>query len=136
MEVYRTIDGTVAKYVHDDGSETAIKTTPVTTYGGIYGKVTNKYNIFISTSVGCSVDCRFCYLTTKGCPVYNLTEEEIVGNVLAAIEAEVLHRPDLKNLFCKLSWMGMGDAYFDTQKCIKLLVILQDVLLRIVWLKV
>lgn len=119
MEVYRTIDGTVAKYVHDDGSETAIKTTPVTTNGGVYGKVINKYNVFISTSVGCSVDCRFCYLTTKGCPVYNLKEEEIINNVLASVEAEVLHRPNLKNLFCKLSWMGMGDAYFDTQKMYK-----------------
>lgn len=28
MEVYRTTNGHVAKYVHDDGSETAIKTIP------------------------------------------------------------------------------------------------------------
>ena len=50
MEVYRTTDGAVAKYVHNDGSETAIKTTPIVEYGGVYGKVTNKYNVFISTS--------------------------------------------------------------------------------------
>ena len=28
MEVYRTINKHVSKYVHDDGSETAIKTIP------------------------------------------------------------------------------------------------------------
>ena len=116
MEVYRTTDGTVAKYVHNDGSETAIKTTPIVEYGGVYGKVTNKYNVFISTSVGCSVGCRFCYLTTKRCPIHNLSKDEIISNVLDAIEAEVKHRPILKELFAKLSWMGMGDAYFDTQK--------------------
>jgi len=116
MEVYRTKDNHVAKYVHDDGSETAIKTTPITEYGGVYGKVTNKYNIFISTSVGCPVGCKFCYLTTKNCPHHILTEDEIIANVLEAVRTEVKHRPELSNLYAKLSWMGMGDAYFDTQK--------------------
>ncbi|MBV5347145.1 hypothetical protein JZU46_02865 [bacterium] len=116
MEVYRTQDGHVAKYVHDDGSETAIKTTPIIEYGGVYGKVTNKYNIFISTSVGCPVGCQFCYLTTKKCPYHTLTADEIISNVLSAVRLEVKHRPELARLYAKLSWMGMGDAYIDTQK--------------------
>lgn len=115
MECYRTKDGTVAKYIHDDGSETAIKTTPSIKFGGNYGNVTNKFNVFISYSVGCPVGCKFCYLTVKKCPYYKLSSEQIVANVLKAIRAEILVRPDLQNMYCKLSWMGMGDACFDAK---------------------
>lgn len=69
MEVYRTINGHVAKYVHDDGSETAIKTIPPGEVGcGGYGSIGNKYNIFISTSVGCLVgmfEDELCIKTVK-----------------------------------------------------------------------
>ena len=115
MECYRTKDGTVAKYIHDDGSETAIKTTPSIKFGGTYGKVVNKFNVFISYSVGCRVGCKFCYLTVKKCPYYKLSSKQIVDNVLKAIRAEILSRPDLQNMYCKLSWMGMGDACFDAK---------------------
>ncbi len=113
MEVYRSKDGHVAKYVHDDGSETSIKTTPTDKFGGTYGSVTNKFNVFISTSVGCPVGCKFCYLTTKKCPYVKLEIAEINKNVRAAIKAELKERPELKKKYIKLSWMGMGDAYLD-----------------------
>jgi adenine C2-methylase RlmN of 23S rRNA A2503 and tRNA A37 len=116
MEVYRTDDGAVAKYVHDDGSETAIKTTPESLGNGTYGGVTNKYNVFISTSVGCVVGCKFCYLTTKKCPYVDLKAEEVVKNVMAAIRQEVTHRPELANMYTKLSWMGMGDVLLSSFK--------------------
>jgi len=130
MEVYRSKDGHVAKYVHDDGSETAIKTTPITEYGGVYGKVTNKYNVFISMSVGCVVGCRFCYLTTKKCPQANLTAEEITNNVIDAIRDAVDNKPVLKNMYTKLSWMGMGDAYIDTRKMYEATIAIGDALER------
>ena len=128
MELYRSEDGHVAKYVHDDGSETAIKTTPITEYGGVYGKVTNKYNVFISMSVGCVVGCKFCYLTTKKCPYVTLTTEEIVANVIEAILTEVGHKPELKEMYTKLSWMGMGDAYLDVEKMYKATVNIATIL--------
>lgn len=116
MEVYRTINGHVAKYVHDDGSETAIKTIPEGEVGcGGYGNVGNKYNIFISTSVGCPVGCKFCYLTAKKCPYHKLSVNDIVMNVLDAINAELLVRPALRSMYTKLSWMGMGDGFLDTK---------------------
>lgn len=114
MEIYRTEDNHVAKYVHDDGSETAIKTTPIDEFGGIYGKVTNKYNIFISISVGCPVGCKFCYLTVKKCPYHKIEIINIKNNVIAALKAELKVRPELHNMYTKLSWMGMGDAFLDT----------------------
>ncbi len=113
MELYRSKDNHVAKYVHDDGSETAIKTTPLVTFGGVYGKVTNKFNIFISMSVGCTIGCKFCYLTTKKCPYAKLNEREIIKNVCEALKVEVKHKPELKTMYAKLSWMGMGDAILD-----------------------
>lgn len=113
MEVYRSKDGHVAKYVHNDGSETAIKTTPIDKFGGEYGSVTNKFNVFISTSVGCPVGCKFCYLTTKKCPYVKLDQQEITKNVRAAIKSELKTRPELKKKYIKLSWMGMGDAYLN-----------------------
>jgi adenine C2-methylase RlmN of 23S rRNA A2503 and tRNA A37 len=115
MEVYRTINGHVAKYVHDDGSETAIKTTPPGEVGcGGYGSIGNKYNIFISTSVGCPVSCKFCYLTVKKCPYHKLTARDVVLNVLDALTAELKERPGLRDMYTKISWMGMGDGFFDT----------------------
>lgn len=118
MEMYRTPDNHVAKYVHDDGSETAIKTIPDDTVGGTYGNVRNKYNVFISFSVGCPVGCTFCYLTTKKCPTFSLSKGEIVKNVLDALCAEVEERPELRQMYLKLSWMGMGDPFFDIVKAI------------------
>lgn len=116
MEYYRSADGHVTKYVHDDGSETAIKTTPIEEFGGVYGKVTNKYNVFISISVGCIVGCKFCYLTTKNCPHVTLTSHTIADNVIDAIRSEVEAKPELLGMYTKLSWMGMGDAYVDIKK--------------------
>ena len=116
MEVYNTLNGEVSKYVHDDGSETAIKTIPgcVSIDNLLTGKKEtindrNKYVVFISTSVGCPIRCKFCYLTTKKYPVEFLSHEQIINNLKEAIEHKVTINPELKNKFVKLSFMGMGD---------------------------
>lgn len=115
MEVYRTKNGHVAKYVHDDGSETAIKTLPEgeESCGGTSRK---KVNIFISFSSGCEIKCGFCFLTSKGFPYHPLTTYEISKNVIAAIKAELTYRPELSELPLNLSWMGMGDAWLNLTK--------------------
>jgi adenine C2-methylase RlmN of 23S rRNA A2503 and tRNA A37 len=119
MEVYRTKDGLVSKYVHDDGSETAIKS--VSSCGNILNKATgkiepvevdrNKFSVFISSSVGCNLGCKFCYLTTKKYPYHKLSMAEIFNNVKEALTAEVTEKPQLRKKYMKLSWMGMGDAF-------------------------
>ena len=118
MEVYRTQDGQVAKYVHDDGSETAIKTT--SSCSNVYDKETGKivpidvergkFSMFISSSVGCPIGCRFCYLTVKKFPYHKLGARRIANNARKALEAELKEKPELKEKYLKLSWMGMGDA--------------------------
>jgi len=113
MEVYRTKDGQVSKYVHDDGSETAIKTISScdNSFGVSSDKVRQKYSVFISISVGCKVKCGFCYLTSKNYPYHELSNAQVLQNVLMAIEEEVKHNPDLKDKYIKLGFMGMGDAF-------------------------
>lgn len=119
MEVYRTKDGQVSKFVHDDGSETAIKT--VSSCANVYDKETGKivpidverekFSLFISSSVGCPVGCKFCYLTVKNFPYHKLTKNQIVENTIDALVEEVQHKPELRDKYLKLSWMGMGDAF-------------------------
>ena len=118
MEIYRTSDGKVTKYVHDDGSETSIKHAVAEDCGGKYGAVKNKFNVFISSSVGCPIGCKFCYLTVKKFPYSNLSRDEIVNNVYDAIIDQVNTFPELKEKYVKLSWMGMGDPCIDFAKTI------------------
>jgi adenine C2-methylase RlmN of 23S rRNA A2503 and tRNA A37 len=119
MEIYRTEDGKVSKYVHDDGSETVIKSA--NSCGSTINKVTgktetinidkNKFSVFISSSVGCNLGCKFCYLTINDCPYRKLSISEIFNNVKDALSAEVQEKPELRKKYLKLSWMGMGDAF-------------------------
>ena len=122
MEVYKTLDGAVTKYIHDDGSETAIKLVKgCEVYNPLKNKKEkmkdrNKYVVFISSSVGCPVKCKFCYLTVKKYPYENLSFLEIINNLKSAIEHAVTDNPSLKKKYIKLSFMGMGDIIFDINK--------------------
>jgi 23S rRNA (adenine2503-C2)-methyltransferase len=138
MEVYKTKDGLVTKYVHDDGSETAIKT--VSSCGNVLNKITGeighvdvdreKFSVFISSSVGCPIGCKFCYLTIKKYPYRKLSGEEIFNNFKEAITHALSENPALRKKYIKLSWMGMGDPMLrdpyelrrDTIKFIKFAV--------------
>lgn len=112
MELYTTLDGTIAKYVHDDGSETSIKTWP-RGMGSCSGSNRNKFNVFASSSVGCEVKCGFCFLTAKSFPFVELSAIQRANNVIEAIKAELVRRPELQHVPFNLSWMGMGDAWFN-----------------------
>ncbi len=118
LEIYRTEDGTVTKFIHKDGSETAIKAVPSqSTFvdketGEIDIRLTdrNKYSIFISSSTGCYMKCPFCHLTIKDSIYKKLDTVGVLQNIKDALKDEIHIRPELKNRFVKICWMGMGDA--------------------------
>lgn len=118
FDVFRTEDGTVSKYIHEDGSETAIKLVkslqnilnPITNTIETRASERNKYSLFISSSVGCYMKCKFCHLTLKDAEYIKITEEAVLNNLKEAMEDVVLFNPEIKTRYVKLSWMGMGDA--------------------------
>lgn len=118
MESFITDDGTVAKFIHDDGSETAIKVVkscsnfqdPDTGRIETEWVDRNKYSVFISASLGCYMKCKFCHLTIKDSSYAKLQTAQVVANVKEAIEAEIQRKPEMRDRYVKLCWMGMGDA--------------------------
>ena len=118
MESFYTDDGTVAKFIHEDGSETAVKV--VKSCSNFHNKTTglidtewvdrNKYSVFISASLGCYMACPFCHLTIKQSRYNKLLTAQVVANVKEALLAEFARKPEMKSRFVKLCWMGMGDA--------------------------
>ena len=82
-------DKTVVKIVHDDASETAIKTvsscdTVMTKDGEFELNETdrNKYSIFISDSAGCYMKCQFCYLTLKAMKFAKINVLKLFNNLI------------------------------------------------------
>jgi adenine C2-methylase RlmN of 23S rRNA A2503 and tRNA A37 len=118
FDVFRTADKTVSKYIHEDGSETAIKKVkstqnvinPITSQIETIESDRNKYSVFISCSVGCHMACKFCHLTLKGAKHYKLESDQVLNNLKEALEDQVAFDPEIKSKYIKLSWMGMGDA--------------------------
>ncbi len=118
FDVYRTEDGTVSKYIHEDGSETAIKIVksiqnilnPITKEIETRKSDRNKYSIFISSSVGCYMKCKFCHLTLKNSKHIKIESTSVLDNLKEALEDVIEFNPEIKNRYIKLSWMGMGDA--------------------------
>lgn len=118
FDVFRTEDKTVSKYIHEDGSETSVKLVkslqnilnPITNTIETRTSERNKYSIFISSSVGCYMKCRFCHLTLKDAEYIKISSDIVLSNIKEAIEDMVLFNPEIKSRYIKLSWMGMGDA--------------------------
>lgn len=124
MEVFINEDQTVTKYIHKDGSETSIK--HLASCKEILNPITNKmepvledrkkYTIFISTSRGCFMECKFCHLTMKSAQFKPLTATDVLNNLKEAVTETLFRNPFLKDYFIKLSWMGMGDAFNESLK--------------------
>lgn len=117
MEAFHTDDGSVAKFIHADGSETAVKVVKsCSNFRDANGLVhtewvdRNKYSVFISSSLGCYMKCPFCHLTIKDSAYRKLQTAQVVANVKEAIEAEIARKPEMRERYVKLCWMGMGDA--------------------------
>lgn len=122
MKTFRTGDKKVTKFIHDDGSETCIKTVysidyaPNPSTGKVDVTVTdrNKYSVFISASKGCPMECSFCYLTIDNVPFNKLSYDKIIQNIKDSI-IEELKNSDLSSRFIKLCWMGMGEAIVNNE---------------------
>lgn len=69
----------------------------------------NKYSVFASSSRGCFMNCNFCYLTIKDCDYAKLEEAQILQNLKDAVLEQMKHKPDTKDRYVKLCWMGMGE---------------------------
>jgi len=116
-EIFISDDDLVLKVIHEDGSETSVKTVsscdtirnPVTGDLEFNNIERNKYSVFASSSRGCFMNCTFCYLTIKGCDYHKLEEERILQNLKDAVIEQMKHKPDTKDRYIKLCWMGMGE---------------------------
>ena len=116
-EVFVSDDDLVVKIIHEDGSETSIKTVsscdtirnPVTGELEFNNIERNKYSVFASSSRGCFMNCNFCYLTIKNCEYQKLTEDQIFNNLKDAVQTQMDHKPDTNQRYIKLCWMGMGE---------------------------
>lgn len=122
MEAFISDNGEVAKFIHEDGSETAIKeglshSTFREDDGSLILALTdrNKYSVIISSSRGCYMSCPFCHLTIKNSTYAKLTKQGILENLKEALTHEVTRKPELKSRFIKICWMGMGDCVNQPQ---------------------
>ncbi len=123
-------DSTVTKIVHEDDSETAIKTvsscdTCINEDGTFLLNETdrNKYSIFVSDSAGCFMKCKFCYLTLKNMKYKKLSYVDIVTNIKEALDertkaAEFGTVEKVLDKYVKLCWMGMGDAFINSERVV------------------
>jgi len=119
MESFRSGDNLVGKHLHQDGSETAVKSVSScdTVRDPATGRLqTNpadrrKYSIFASASSGCFMRCAFCHLTVKRAPYRKLSEEGILANLLEAVAAERAANPGIADRYAKVGWMGMGEDH-------------------------
>lgn len=107
MKVFECKEEKVTKYLHKDKSETAIKNNGICTNQYL----NDKYVVFISSSVGCQVKCNFCSL--KDCNYKPLSKNQIIKNVREAIEHRINQYPEDKEKLIKLSFMGMGDSFYN-----------------------
>lgn len=119
METFRTEDNTVGKYIHEDFSETSIKTVsscdtvidPHTRKVHHNNVDRNKVSVFVSSSAGCFMKCKFCYLTIKNSSYAKLSEEMILSNLKEAFLQELQDNPSVCNKYIKVNWMGMGEDH-------------------------
>ena len=107
MNILKSEDELSYKFQHDNKSETTIKLiSGCTDY-----EDESKFTVFISTSIGCNIGCKFCYLNFSDLKFELLYDEVIIYNTLKAIKYVIAENPHLKEKYVKLSWMGMGDAF-------------------------
>ena len=78
----------------------------------------NHQTLCISTQIGCSLGCRFCFTGTLGFK-RNLSTAEILNQVSAALKAE-----NLKEKLPNLVFMGMGEPLLNYENVLKSLKIL------------
>lgn len=126
MKIFESEDHQVTKYVHQDESETCIKTVPSldttpTADGDVELKVVdrNKYSVFVSPSCGCPLNCSFCYLSIDKVPFRKVRTDALLDNLKEAIKHRVTTEPAIRHRYIKLCWMGMGEAIIDMDQVVE-----------------
>ncbi len=87
----------------------------------VYMPEADRTTLCLSSQVGCAVDCRFCFTALLGVK-RNLTEGEIVGQVLAIAAAQRIPRRARLNVV----FMGMGEPLLNLGPVMKAVRILAD----------
>lgn len=101
----------VFKIVHENREETCVKTVDSIS--------TEKSTVFISSSVGCPLKCKFCHLTMKGHKYKPLSRKQITENTINTVNWAGTVNPRITEKNLKLSWMGMGDAFFNLNNTLR-----------------
>ena len=87
----------------------------------VYMPIENRVTLCLSSQVGCAVGCRFCFTALLGAK-RNLTAGEIVGQVVAVLEAQ----PAPAGFPVNLVFMGMGEPMLNLVAVMKAVRILSD----------
>jgi 23S rRNA (adenine2503-C2)-methyltransferase len=87
----------------------------------VYMPEEKRTTLCLSSQVGCALDCRFCFTALLGTK-RNLTAGEIVGQVLAAADAQGLPKTARLNLV----FMGMGEPLLNLPQVLAAVRILAD----------
>ena len=109
--IFKNEDSNIIKYIHYNGAETTIKTSP--TCVSDEGEVLidkGKAVLFISSSAGCTQKCRFCFLTSKKMPFCHLDTNTIIKSAIVALKQS---KQQIKGKYLKISFMGMGDVFYS-----------------------
>lgn len=130
MKTIQSKSESTTKFIHRDRSETSIKLLPSGSYlageDGAKFENRNKYSIVISSSTGCVMECDFCHLTQKEMSHKNLTNEQIVSNIQAAILHQYLEDKSIQDKFVKICWMGMGEPIIKHESIAKVTLEILD----------
>ena len=120
---YRSNDNTV-RYVlafDDAGASSVAPNAKNVSVESVFMPEENRQTICISTQAGCAVDCHFCLTATLGL-IRNLSPDEIVGQVLVALEE---NRAALKPK-TNVVLMGQGEPLLNYDAVMAALRILMD----------
>ncbi len=77
----------------------------------------NKYALCLSTQVGCSMKCAFCFTGTQGLK-RNLTPDEIIGQFMGAWNWLKVNRPEAKRIL-SIVYMGQGEPLHNFDAVLK-----------------
>jgi 23S rRNA (adenine2503-C2)-methyltransferase len=100
IKIFKSLDGTI-KFLLNDSVET------------VFIPTTKRNTVCVSSQVGCSVGCKFCYTGYNGFK-RNLTPSEIVEQ-LVIVEEYIGQESRLSNVV----FMGMGEPLHNTENVLK-----------------
>lgn len=104
IKINETSENNVIKFFNSDGSETIVKSV------SSCGEKDEKITIFVSSSVGCFVGCKFCGLSDIHVAYRQLKIHEIISNFDGALKQIRSSYNDFLQKYVKISFMGMGDC--------------------------